>query len=103
MEVKKNGYFLIPASPHQIWRKNWSKRLLNVALFSSFGFGFIRHGLNKDNCLGKENTGKSSWLLYILVHDLTSFNISSFQKSLSKNSLVEVNQTILAWSFSVHF
>ena len=31
---EKNGYFLIPASPQQIWRKNWSKRLLNVALNS---------------------------------------------------------------------
>ena len=27
---------------------------------SSLGFGFIRHDLNNIDCLGKENTGKSS-------------------------------------------
>ena len=31
---EKNSFFLIPASPQQIWRKKSSKRLVNVALNS---------------------------------------------------------------------
>ena len=31
---EKNGYFIIPASPQQIWTKKWSKKLVNVALNS---------------------------------------------------------------------
>ena len=58
--VAKHGEIFTPPIIHCATLHNMVKWSPKQVRTGSLGFGFIRHGLNKDNCLGKENTGKSS-------------------------------------------